>query len=158
MSTLEWTETLALQQPRMDHTHQEFVELMGTLEDSLDAGSDTVDALFAGLIAHTQEHFAQEERWMTEIGFAAGNCHAHQHAHVLKVLQEVRATVRASGETALARQLVHELGRWFIVHAQMMDASLVQAMNLRGYNPETGFVARPLAEAVSSCGDAHCAG
>jgi hemerythrin-like metal-binding protein len=90
MSTLAWTDSLALNQPRMDTTHREFVELLATVERALDDHPDGLAADYQALVEHTVEHFAQEERWMASIGFAPENCHATQHKHVLDVLREVK--------------------------------------------------------------------
>ena len=153
MSAITWSEALALQQPRMDQTHREFVELLASLEDAVAAGPEAVDRCLAELLTHTEAHFAQEERWMADIGFAAENCHAFQHANVLKVLGELRPQ---HTNLELMRQLVDELGAWFVVHAQMMDAALAQTMAERGYDPETGTVRERLAEAMTGCGGSHC--
>ena len=70
MTALAWSEALALKQPRMDETHREFIELLQGLSAALQTGVDDLDPLLAGLIAHTEAHFAQEERWMAAVGFA----------------------------------------------------------------------------------------
>lgn len=159
MSILTWTDAFALGQPRMDDTHREFVDLVASLEASLGGPPQVTDSALDQLLAHTVEHFAQEERWMAAIGFAPENCHAFQHAHVLQVLREVTRLHREEGDLALVRQLVGELSKWFPVHAQAMDAALVEVMVERGYDAETGRVARPLpteTAPITGCGGASC--
>lgn len=159
MTALTWTEALALKQPRMDRTHQEFVELLQGLEAVLADGVERVDAQLAELLAHTELHFAQEERWMADIGFAPENCHAFQHAHVLKVLREVPALLRADASGQMGRRFVDELAQWFVTHAQLMDAALAETMLERGYDPETRTLREPLpAEAgpITGCGSSRC--
>jgi hemerythrin len=41
------------------------------------------------------------------------------------------------------RTLVDELARWFVGHAQMMDAALAEVMLERGYDPDTGRMHNP---------------
>jgi hemerythrin len=135
MTALAWSDALAVQQPRMDDTHREFVDLLARLEDSLDGTLPAIDDALARLVAHTEAHFAQEERWMAALGFAPGNCHAFQHAHVLQVLHEVDGLWRSEGDLALVRQIVGELGKWFPAHAQTMDAALAQVMAERQFDP-----------------------
>lgn len=155
MTALTWSEALALRQPQMDTTHREFVDLLAALETALDGPPAGWQAALAAFVAHTEAHFAQEDRWMAALGFAAGNCHAYQHAHVLKVLQDVQA--QAAGDGApLVRQLVGELAQWFPQHAQAMDAALAQVMAECGYDPATGTVQRRLAEAATGCGSSAC--
>lgn len=159
MTALAWSEALALKQPRMDQTHREFIDLMQGLSDALDAGHTALDPLLAGLQAHTEAHFAQEERWMADIGFAPENCHSMQHGQVLHVLREVRAREGQDDHASLVGVLVEELGRWFVAHAQMMDASLAALMVERGYDPETGRMVNPPApegQPITGCGGSSC--
>lgn len=159
MSAITWSEALALQQPRMDQTHREFVELLQGLERAIGSPtSELVDQLGA-MLGHTEAHFAQEERWMLDIGFAKENCHFFQHQQVLQVLREVLEMVRDKGEAKLLPVLVDELGRWFVGHAQMMDGALAQTMVERGYDPDTGRLVQPLAAdtaPITGCGGTSC--
>ena len=65
MAVITWNDSLALQQPRMDQTHHEFVDLLCEVEAALDGDSVSLLACMAALVDHTDAHFAQEERWMT---------------------------------------------------------------------------------------------
>lgn len=159
MSTLTWSADLALDQPRMDATHREFVELLAALEQTLDGAPAAAGAALQAVTEHTVEHFAQEERWMAALGFAAENCHAFQHASVLNVLREVQRMHAAEADLDLVRRLATELAQWFPAHAQMMDAALAQTMAERGYDPETGELAVPVAAdaaPITGCGGNSC--
>ena len=158
MSTpLEWSDALALQQPQMDATHQDFVAHLAALAEALDDDRpQALDTALRRMVEHTEAHFEQEERWMSALGFAAENCHSFQHRHVLQVLREVERLHLDDGDTRFARQLVDELAKWFPVHASTMDAGLAQVMADCGYDPETGHAERTLAEAVSGCGSLAC--
>jgi hemerythrin len=162
MATLEWNAQLVLQQAQMDQTHVEFVQHLAALEDRLATAAhrpaDT-DAALAELLLHTVAHFAQEEAWMARLGFAAENCHAFQHRHVLQVMREVQRLWQAERDTALLGQLVGELAKWFPVHAQTMDAGLAQTMAEAGLDPNTGALAHPPppnAPARTGCGSSAC--
>lgn len=162
MTTLTWTDDLALGQPRMDATHVEFVDLLATLEAALDTAPEAPAAVapaLAALVAHTDAHFAQEDRWMTALGFAPQNCHAFQHQSVLNVMREVQRLHATEGDVALVQRMAGELAVWFPQHAQMMDATLAETMTLRGYDPETGAMTNPPApeaEAITGCGGSSC--
>ena len=162
MSTLTWSESLVLQQPQLDHTHEEFVDLLNRFGDALDAGSDALPA-FRELLTHTEEHFAMEERWMAATGFEPQNCHASQHAMVLNVMREVVRHATELNDREPMAIVRNELAQWFPAHAEMMDAALVFTMQQRGFDPATGQCAQPIAageaaEAVThSCGSGGCA-
>jgi hemerythrin-like metal-binding protein len=159
MNALVWSEALLLSQPLMDSTHREFVELLDRLEAALEGPLEVIDERLSLFVEHTEAHFAQEERWMGQIGFSPQNCHAFQHAHVLQVLREVLRLQREEGDIGTVRDLVGELAKWFPAHAQTMDAALAQTMAELGFDPETGAIAAALAaEAapITACGNASC--
>lgn len=163
MPTLTWIDALELKHAQMDDTHREFVQLLGALETALAAESATLARHLSDFVAHTEAHFAQEDRWMATLGFAPENCHAFQHKHVLQVLHEVQQRLAADGELKILRALVPELIAWFPQHAQMMDAALAETMQLAGYDVATDTMRNPpqpageaAKAAATSCGASAC--
>lgn len=150
MTVLRWSDTFTLGMPVMDATHQEFVQLLAQVV----AASDTdLLPVWQTLVAHTYEHFAREDRWMTDTGFAATNCHTTQHQAVLKVLRE-GSKRGLTGNLAVVRQMAEELGVWFPQHAAAMDAALATHLHSVGYEHRSGQVLRPEAlpeEAIEGC-------
>lgn len=158
MTTLSWSDTLALDHPQMDRTHEEFVDLLASAAAALPGPEAPLLQAFDQLIAHTVEHFAQEERWMAATGFAPENCHAFQHQAVLGVMSECAKRARDSADFEPLRLAVDELAIWFPQHAQMMDAALAQHLASVGFDPSTGQCAHPPqpAEALTGCGGQSC--
>ena len=153
MATLEWSDALALDMVAMDATHQEFVDLLAQVNAADDAALPTA---WQALVAHTDAHFAQEDRWMVSTGFAADNCHSLQHRVVLQIMRD-GAERGAKGELHVIRGMASELVTWFTHHAQTMDAALAQHMGSVGFDPATGAVsnAQALPEGlISGCGGA----
>lgn len=151
MSSLVWSDALTLSMPVMDATHQEFVELLAEVEAADDA---TLIPKWQALIDHTDEHFAREDQWMRDTGFAAENCHSSQHAVVLQVLREGLAAGQ-QGDLAPIRQMAYELTVWFPHHAQNMDFGLALHLKSMGYDPVTGQIAEPdklPQTAIAGCG------
>jgi hemerythrin len=143
MTALPWTDTLALQQPRLDDTHREFVDCLNALAAA--QGEAAQRAALQAFAEHTEAHFAQEEAWMAALGFEPGTCHDTQHRQVLEVVHEVQRRVAAdAANLALITNLVPALAEWFPIHAQTMDAALVQVMAERGFDPEAEAAASPL--------------
>ncbi|MEP7294629.1 MAG: hemerythrin domain-containing protein [Burkholderiales bacterium] len=155
MSTLEWSDALSLDLPEMDDTHREFVVLLAAVENAADA---QIEATWRELIAHTDDHFGREDRWMRDTRYASSNCHSTQHLVVLKVMREIEAMVRED-KPALIRQVARELAQWFPQHAQGMDAALALHLRGVGYDAASGIVAMPEAlpaEAITGCGSVAC--
>lgn len=153
MPALTWTEALALHQPQIDHTHREFVELLGDVEAALDADPATLGRVLDDFIAHTEAHFAQENEWMLKVGFGAGHCHGSEHDQVLELMQEVRRRLQ-QGDAGVVRSLVPALAQWFPIHAGSMDAGLAEVMIARGFDPETGAMRKPPGDDAAA--DAAC--
>ena len=161
MTTLAWSDSLALQHPQMDATHEEFVALLASTEASLAGPEPALLASFEALVEHTVAHFDQEERWMAATGFAPENCHAFQHQAVLGVMQECakRAGLADAPDFEPLRVAVGELAVWFPQHAQMMDAALAQHLEAVGFDPATGQCREAIGadgEAISGCGGGSC--
>lgn len=157
MTTLAWTDNLVLNQPQLDTTHQEFIELLNVFGAALDAGEDALPA-YDALLAHTEAHFAMEEDWMARCGFEPQNCHSSQHAMVLNVMREALRYANELNDREPLSILRTELAGWFPQHAEMMDAALVFTMEQRGFDPATGECREAAtAEAgASGCGSSSC--
>ena len=155
MAALEWSDALALDLPLMDETHQEFVDLLAVVET---AGDDRLVAAWQALIAHTEQHFGQEDAWMASTRFAAGNCHSMQHKVVLQVMREGAARAD-QGDLQVLRMMATELALWFPQHAQSMDAALALHLRRVGFDAATGIVHAPAAlpeGLVHGCGGTSC--
>lgn len=155
MSTLLWSDSLALGLPFMDDTHHEFVDLLATVVNATD--TDLLPA-WQVLIEHTENHFGLEDQWMQSTRFSSSNCHSMQHGVVLQVMRE--GAVRGhAGELGVVRQMAHELGIWFPQHAQSMDAALALHLRGVGFDPATGIVHAPQAlpiDEIHGCGGSSC--
>ncbi len=147
MPSLQWTETLENGLARMDDTHREFVDLYNAVAEASEEG---FLAAYDAFVAHTEAHFAQENRWMEAVDFPG--CHRAEHERVLVVLHDIRKRV-ASGDVFFAKRLVQELPAWFDNHTNGMDAALAFHLNSVGYDVDTGkFAANEDAGAASSGG------
>ena len=153
MAQLEWSDELALDFEVMDATHQEFVDLLATVQAAPDA--DLVSH-WRALVEHTDDHFGREDQWMAQTGFSSSNCHSTQHKVVLQVLREGLAWAE-KGDLAPIRQMASELVVWFPHHAQAMDASLALHLRAVGFDPATGKIAQALpTELIHGCGGSTC--
>ena len=155
MSALVWSDALSLSMPVMDQTHHEFVEL---LDKAANSDDEHLLAHWDALIHHTQDHFDRENAWMQASGFAPVNCHSTQHAVVLKVLKE-GLIAGQQGSLNTIRMMAHELGLWFVQHAQTMDAALALHLKYVGFDPAQpgSMPGRPyLGSPITSCaGQCH---
>jgi len=99
-------------------------------------------ALLTQIDEHLREHFAAEDRWMSETEFPPRDCHMDEHAAVLRSSTEVLALARG-GDFAQARPFVEELARWFPGHADYLDSALAAWMCKRQYGGKPVVLHRP---------------
>ena len=112
---------LRLGHPLMDATHDEF---WAHLHAAAGASGDEFSALFNALLAHTQQHFAQEEHWMAQSQYTAYKDHKAEHDHVLGELTQLYSRVIA-GSPKLAKAFIQEtLPAKFNLHLATRDAAL----------------------------------
>ena len=137
MSVMEWNDALVLDKGIMDETHREFIDLLNRLADAAD---DEMLAVLDQFIAHTQDHFAQEQQWMEQLAFPPLACHAREHEGVLETAHEVRRRALA-GETRFGRVLAAAVAEWFANHAASMDHVLALYMKEKGYDPKPSSAA-----------------
>ena len=137
MPVMEWNDALVLDGGVMDETHREFIELLNRLAD---APEDRVLEVVDEFIAHTEEHFGQEQLWMEQMSFPPAQCHLNEHQGVLQIAHEVRNRV-AAGETRFGTVLAKAVAEWFASHASSMDHVLALYMKEVGFNPEASKAA-----------------
>lgn len=119
-SPLRWSDALLVGHAAMDATHREFVELVAAMASAED---QLLPALLDEFVAHTEEHFADEERWMLQSDFPAAACHRDEHEAVLATVRTARRKL-AQGDPTLCRRVVSELIRWFPAHVDHLDSAL----------------------------------
>lgn len=122
MSIIDWDDDLFLLGIElMDDTHKEFINLVNELSE---AGDTEYADLFDKLIAHTQQHFLQEEKLMIESGFPAYAEHNDEHQRILGELNQFKKRVDR-GLVAFGRDYIKErMPEWFRLHAASMDSAL----------------------------------
>jgi len=152
---LRWSADLQVGDGRMDQTHAEFVDLLARLR-----GLQSTDPLplFRELVAHTIEHFEQEDRWMLATGFSADNCHSLQHRSILDTLQAVE-THYLQGDTEIIARMADALAEWFPMHAQTMDAGLALHLKSLAFDTQTESMPNPervRPASISGCGSVSC--
>jgi hemerythrin len=81
---------------------------------------------------HLLSHFGQEDDWMRQTAFPAGDCHIEEHGKVLASGVQVLDLV-AQGNLAIGRDFAAELERWFPGHADYLDSALAAWMCKRQF-------------------------
>lgn len=152
---LTWHDGLLLGHPTMDDEHEALVALIAALRDAPDAG---LPQGLETLAAHLQAHFAQEDHWMQATAFPPRDCHAGEHAAVLRSVAAVQRRL-AAGDVPAARRLAAELQAWFPGHAMHLDSALAHWLNKLRLGGKPVVVRRRMAVQVAAAvpaGEIRC--
>jgi hemerythrin len=140
---LAWTDALLLGHSPMDRTHREFVVVVQSMTACADAA---LAGALRAFILHAQAHFGEEDRDMVESRFPAADCHADEHAAVLRSAHDVLALVEA-GDVAIGRAFAAELARWFPAHVAHLDSALAHWLVKRRHGGAPVVLRREVARA-----------
>ena len=125
MKTGDWNAALLLGYEPMDGAHRTFAELLARAQEAPD---QTMAHAWAEMVAHTERHFGQEDKWMRLTAYPSADQHTLEHRVVLNLMREGLGQAR-DGQLAPVRQMANELWAWFLRHTQSLDAAL--ALHLR---------------------------
>lgn len=114
----------------MNEVHNEEADLLNALESLLEPqnrNTQAIETALQTLLAHTHEHFANEERLMQEVSFPAFIMHQGEHLHVLGEMKQIIAQWQTSQDsTLLRRYFLGTLQEWLMVHISTMDTITAQ--------------------------------
>jgi hemerythrin-like metal-binding protein len=109
-----------LDEPSLDNTHIEFIELANLADQAND-----FPLLFDTLVEHTHKHFEQEGRLMTESGFLVIAEHRDEHQRILGELESfANASTGAGGFRPKLYYISGRVAEWFPLHAATLDSPL----------------------------------
>lgn len=128
MTPIQWTPALAVGVAEIDAQHQELFRRAEQLVVALRGGDRSeVPPLIRYLADYAKEHFASEERFMTEIGFPGLEAHRAAHETFRQGLAEMTADFQRKGATALVALTMHNwLSDWLRRHVSLLDVEIGQ--------------------------------
>jgi hemerythrin len=109
--------------PFMNVVHQEELELVEKLLAQAEnrAEAQTIDQQLAAWVAHTEAHFAREERLMDEYNFFAYPMHQMAHEQALQQLCAVQRQWQEQHDHALLTAYILQWREWLQQHVGSMD-------------------------------------
>lgn len=125
MGPLEWKDSFSVGIPAVDHEHQELIDLVNRLQETLAGGSavDAVEQKFGDLFRAISAHFALEERFMREHGYDQTDQHKADHERLLDELRDLMDDYREGGSDPAGR-MSEGITAWFVNHFKTHDARL----------------------------------
>jgi hemerythrin len=108
--------------PEMDREHEILIGHMNTLHLLHEARGDraAVGAVLNELVAYTRKHFADEEAYMSRIGFPGAQIHAGIHRQLLERIGVFAAEFARTG--VLPKEFFAFLKMWLKAHICGVDS------------------------------------
>ena len=99
MPIMNWDKSLDIGVPAMNEDHQEILDLMNKIYDARAAGREglTINSLVSQLGACCTKHFADEERYMAQIGYPDLEPYKLMHKKLLLTYGEHAAQIKDAG-------------------------------------------------------------
>jgi hemerythrin len=109
----------------IDDQHREIIQRVNLIADTVDQGNrhETVQEMMDDLALFTCEHFALEERLMTEYGFPDLEEHITEHLVLLQQVNNLRKALRTPS-TAKAALVSAFLTDWAELHILQSDKEI----------------------------------
>lgn len=99
MPIMTWDKSLDIGVAPMNHEHQDILDLMNKIYDARAEGREgaVINLLVSQLGACCTHHFADEERYMAQIGYPELETHKLLHKKLLTNFTQHAADIRAAG-------------------------------------------------------------
>lgn len=125
--TLEWTPAIAVGVATIDTQHQELFTQVNALMAGLSAGKgkEEVTKALAFLQDYVLNHFAMEEKYMTQFAYPGVEAHKTQHQKFVEDFLALKKVYEAEGATIrVAMEVQKRVGDWLITHIKRTDKEL----------------------------------
>ncbi len=129
----QWREEYNTNIKEMDEQHQELFQTANRLYEEIHSGrkQSVLEDTLNFLIRYTQEHFAQEEKFMEDYDFPEYEVHIKHHVRLIQEVQELKATF-AAAEIQMDMSIVNFLKDWIINHILTEDRRYGPFLNDKG--------------------------
>jgi hemerythrin-like metal-binding protein len=129
---LSWSPTLSVGVATLDRQHQVLLRLTREMVRAAEGGREpeVVEALFAGLLAFTREHFHDEERLLEAAAFPGLEAHRAVHQELLAKAGDFHARFRQGTVDAAGFGLFF-VG-WVLLHIRHEDQAYTSHLRAAG--------------------------
>lgn len=133
MAYIEWGPEYALGIKSIDEQHQQLFRYVNELHESMrrNKSKEVLSELLNKLIDYARDHFALEEKYMTQFGYKEMSEHHNEHARFASRIAEFKSSYNlASGMVPI--ELMHFLKEWLMTHTTGTDKKYVPLFLKKG--------------------------
>ena len=117
MALIKWTDEYKLGIECIDDQHKQLVDIVNKFDESLlkGKGPRVMNEILNDLVGYTQEHFADEERYMAEAGYEHLKPHQAQHRQLLQEVERFQFEFNQEGRRVTS-EVQEFLKYWLTSH------------------------------------------
>lgn len=133
MAHIDWIEEYSVGVELIDEQHRYILELLDELFDAI-ASTRTdqeIGDIINRLVAHAALHFATEEDYFDQFGYADAEDHKARHRELTARVVDFKARY-AAGEKDIASEIVEFLEGWLIGHIMETDKKYMKCFSEHG--------------------------
>ncbi len=134
MPLMTWTPKLSVGVEVLDEDHKRLIGMLNELFDAMQAGhgKDSLGRTLDGLVQYTKIHFAREEKFFAQTGYADAIAHKQQHDALTKQVIDVQQKYAAGATSTLSLEVMQFLKNWLVKHIQGTDQKYRPHLNSKG--------------------------
>ncbi len=126
--SITWSDDLSMHNPDIDDEHKQFIELVNQLNYTiLDRESkETILDIMHKILAHSELHFASEERLFSEKNFPLAEEHTQTHTQLIATFKRILAEIEKSPFSKEWIQLGLNIKNALVDHVLLEDVKYIQ--------------------------------
>ena len=129
MAFIDWTDEFNLDCGPIDDQHRQLVEIVNKFEEAnrRGKGSRIMVEILNDLMGYTQEHFAFEEKALSEAGYPHLEQHRSQHRQLIQKLEKFQFDFNSQGRRITA-EMRDFLRYWLTSHILKEDKAYMSCL------------------------------
>lgn len=130
MKIITWDGSLSVGIERIDADHRRWVEMFNELFTAcmVGVGADAVRKTLGELLDYTRGHFAREEAFLAESGYADLAAHKAIHDQMIVKVAAIEASLAKGADAELSADVLSFLHDWLIHHIKESDLTYARAL------------------------------
>jgi hemerythrin len=130
MAFADWSEKYTVHDKELDEQHHSLFSLVNDLHKAILAkhGREEVGHTIDKMIAHTQDHFAAEERLMQACSYPDYQHHKEEHEKLAKQVSEMNRELRKADSDVAPDVLAILVKDWLVGHILNVDKKFALAV------------------------------
>ena len=127
MPLVKWSDSFDLGSPVIDGHHRQLLHLLNMVYDDATCGGSVsrIETILAELFDYATYHFATEEAWMAEMGYAERDEHMALHQQFIENLTKLVNRYH-DGLEGVNEEVFTLLTHWLIDHIMESDREIIR--------------------------------